>query len=208
VKPFRDNQYEKWGQNTVSGFSMLELLVVVGIMMILTTLYWRSTTGTGHGQPLAACQRNLERLYIAFEVYANDQGGRFPATANARTPEEVLSVLVPHYTADTSLFVCPNSKDHAPETWPVANWRISYAYYMGLRLTNADQVLVTDRQVDALPKASGQLIFSNNGKPPGNNHRASGGNLLFADGHAQASPALAPFPIVPAKNVVLLNPGP
>jgi prepilin-type processing-associated H-X9-DG protein len=62
--------------------------------------------------------------------------------------------------------------------------------------------------VDALFKTAGQLVFSTTGKPPGNNHEKSGGNFLFCDGHAESSPARAPFSMTATQGVVLLNPRP
>jgi prepilin-type processing-associated H-X9-DG protein len=79
---------------------------------------------------------------------------------------------------------------------------------MGLSLTNSESALVTDRQVDSKSKTNGQPIFSASGKPPGNNHRKNGGNLLFVDGHTDWSPPQASFSIVLTQGIVLLNPKP
>jgi prepilin-type processing-associated H-X9-DG protein len=67
---------------------------------------------------------------------------------------------------------------------------------------------MSDKQVDNLAKASGQDVFSTTGKPPGNNHEKSGGNILFCDGRAEFSPARAPFALPLGEGVVLLNPKP
>ena len=77
---------------------------------------------------------------------------------------------------------------------------------MGRSGADAGQPLMSDRQVNALSKTSGQLLFSPSGEPPGNNHAKFGGNLLFCDGHCEPSPARAPFPIPLPAGVVLLNP--
>ena len=50
-------------------------------------------------------------MYVAMEIYANDTRGNFPVTTGAQVSEEALDVLVPRYTADTSLFICPGDKD-------------------------------------------------------------------------------------------------
>jgi prepilin-type processing-associated H-X9-DG protein len=77
---------------------------------------------------------------------------------------------------------------------------------MGRRLTNSQQALLTDKQIDTLPKAAGQPVFSTTGKPPGNNHGKSGGNLLFCDGHVEPIPPNTPIPLDLSTNEVLLNP--
>jgi len=195
-----------WVRKT-EAFSLLELLVVVLIMLLLTTLYWGGRSDKGARQKQAACLNNLQKLFIAMEIYSNEQNGKFPELAGASTSEEALALLVPKYNADLSLFICPGSKDLPLSAGqPLRGSRISYAYYMGRRATDARAVLMSDQQVDSRPKAVGQDVFSNTGKPPGNNHDKSGGNFLFCDGQAEAGPVRAPFPILLTQGVTLLNP--
>jgi prepilin-type N-terminal cleavage/methylation domain-containing protein/prepilin-type processing-associated H-X9-DG protein len=195
------------------GFSFIELLVTLALVLVLFTLYWRATAGRRERDRQAACQagcqRNLEKLFVALEIYANEHASRFPNATNARTSEDALDTLVPRYTADTSLFVCPCSQDAPlPSGDSLLKHKISYAYYMGRGTADAQQVLMSDRQVNTLAKASGQLVFSMTGQPPGNNHGQAGGTFLFGDGHAENSPANAPFSIAQPPGVVLLNPKP
>ena len=65
---------------------------------------------------------------------------------------------------------------------------------------------MSDSQVDTQSKAAGQLVFSSTGKPPGNNHDKSGGNVLFSDGRVERTPPNAAFSLVLTQGVVLLNP--
>ena len=190
-----------------AGFSLLELLVVAALLLILTTLYWRSGSGNRQRALQASCQNNLQKIHVAMEIFANDHAGTFPVTPGARTAEEALDALVPKYTADTSVFVCPGSKDAAlPSGESFRQRRISYAYYMGRRLAEAQEPLLSDRQIDTQSKSAGRQVFSTTGKPPGNNHDKSGGNVLFCDGHVQRTPAAAAFSLVLTQSVVLLNP--
>lgn len=190
-----------------AAFSLLELLIVMLIVLVLTTMYWSSKSDSSHTRQQMACQKNLQKLFIAMEIYANDSGGKFPELASARTAEEPLDMLVPRYTVDTDVFICPGSRDQAlPAGEPLLKGQISYAYYMGRRGADTREVLMSDRQVDTNSKTAGQNVFSTNGKPPGNNHSKYGGNFLFCDGHAEPSPARAPFSIILTQGVVLLNP--
>jgi len=77
---------------------------------------------------------------------------------------------------------------------------------MGQRLADAQEPLLSDRQVDTKSKVPGQQVFSATGKPPGNNHDKIGGNVLFCDGHVQRTAAAAAFSLVLTQGVVLLNP--
>jgi prepilin-type processing-associated H-X9-DG protein len=191
------------------GFSLIELLVVLALMIILTTMMWGFTSESHQHAAQKACRANLEKIYVALQIYANDFSGRLPATTNAPASEAPLSLLVPRYTADTSIFICPGSKDSPlPSGEPFANRKISYAYYLGQRLGDAQSPLMSDWQINTLPKQAGDQVFSMNGKPPGNNHYKYGGNFLFGDGHAAMTPPRLAFSLVTTQGVVLLNPKP
>ena len=190
-------------------FSLLELLLTVAIILILTTLYWGPNNQSHQRALQVSCQRNLQKVYIALELYANDQRGKFPIVPGAKTSAEALDPLVPRYTSDTAVFICAGSKDSAPPSGAsIRQSRISYAYYMGRSPTNQQHVLASDRQVNSQAKPAGAVAFSIDGKPPGNNHRNFGGNLLYCDGHADLSrPKLAAsLPVNPGET--LLNPEP
>jgi prepilin-type N-terminal cleavage/methylation domain-containing protein/prepilin-type processing-associated H-X9-DG protein len=190
---------------TNAGFSMLELLIVAAVVLILTTMYWGGTSGKRQRHQQAACQQNLERIFMAMEMYANDCAGKYPAAGGARVSAEALTLLVPRYTVDTAVFICPGSKDPSlPQGEPLKQHTISYAYYMGRHPTDG-LALASDRQVDTNAKAAGQTVFSTTGKPPGNNH-GKGGNFLFCDGHMEETASSAPFALGLGDGAVLLNP--
>lgn len=192
-----------------AGFSLIELLVVLALLIILTTMMWGFGSKSHQRNAQRACRQNLEKIYVALQIYANDFSGRLPAITNAETSEVPLSLLVPRYTVDTSIFICPGSKDSAlPSGVPFAGRKISYAYYMGQHLGDAKQPLMSDWQINTLPKQAGDFAFSVTGKPPGNNHSKYGGNFLFGDGHAELSPPKLPFSLATPPGVVLLNPKP
>jgi len=159
---------------------------------------------------LANCQKNLQNIYVALNIYSADNKGAWPVFKGAETSEVPLSLLVPRSTTVTEMFICPGSKDpKLPEAESFAKRRISYAYYMGRAKTDgADALLVSDRQVNAFPKIKRQLIFSDTGKPPGANHSKSGGNLLYCDGQFKAVKPRASRDFLFPTNVVLLNPKP
>jgi len=186
---------------------MIELLVTVLIILILTTLYWSPNNASRQRTLQKSCQRNLELIYTALEVFANEHSSRFPIVAGAKTSADALDGLVPRYTSDTSVFICPGSRDSSLLAGgSLRNRKISYAYYMGRCMTNTASALMSDKQVDTSPKAAGQLAFSETGKPPGNNHRKFGGNFLFCDGHVELSPAHVPFALPLNPGETLLNP--
>lgn len=192
-----------------AGFSLIELLVVLVLMIILTTMMWGFASARHQKTQKELCCDNLQKIYLALQIYANDFGGKLPQDTNAQTSEPVLSVLVPKYTADTSIFICPGGRDRQiPAGEPFAQRKISYAYYMGERLTGSLEALMSDRQVDTEPKHTNDLVFSETGAPPGNNHSKYGGNFLFSDGSAQSTGPHLAFPLTIEPGAVLLNPKP
>jgi prepilin-type N-terminal cleavage/methylation domain-containing protein/prepilin-type processing-associated H-X9-DG protein len=192
------------------GFSLLELLIVMSIIVVLFTLYFGGGSRTFQTKQIANCQKNLQNIFISLKTYSMDNSDRFPALTGPQTSEPVLSLLVPRYTTGTEFFICPGSKDSKlPDAQPFETRKISYAYYMGHTVQEgADQPLISDRQVNTNPKSPGQLLFSPDGKKPGNNHDRYGGNVMFCDGNAQSSPARSAFNLTNVPGVVLLNPKP
>jgi prepilin-type N-terminal cleavage/methylation domain-containing protein/prepilin-type processing-associated H-X9-DG protein len=190
-----------------AGFSLIELLITVALILILSTLYFGPNNANRQKALKSACQKNLEKIFVSMEIYANEHGGSFPVVPGARTSEEALDVLVPKFTSDTSPFICPASKDSAlPSGESFRSRKISYAYYMGRYHANSQQALMSDHQVDSKAKVAGQPVFSTDGKAPGNNHRKFGGNFLFCDGHCEMSAAAAAFDLALTNGEVLLNP--
>ncbi len=192
------------------GFVLVELLVTLAIILIVFVLFF--SPGAKHYQVARQelCRRNLQFIYMALQTYAADNRDAYPLLKGAQTSESPLSLLVPRCTTSTEIFICPGSgHDALPPGKPFAQRRISYAYAMGLTKEAAtSQWLVSDAQVDAKPKAPGQLLFSKDGKKPGNNHRQFGGNLLFADGRTEGSAPNAEAAVTVSNGVVALNPRP
>jgi prepilin-type N-terminal cleavage/methylation domain-containing protein/prepilin-type processing-associated H-X9-DG protein len=189
------------------GFSLIELLATIAIIVILMTLVWSPNRASRQRSLQSACQKNLENVYVALDIYAKDNAGNFPIVASAATSGQALDLLVPRYNSDTSAFICPGSKDAAPAPGESLRQRkISYAYYMGRNSSGSRQALMSDKQVDSQAKVAGQLAFSSTGKPPGNNHNKYGGNILFCDGHIELSAPVTPFALGLNQGEVLLNP--
>ena len=196
-------------QQPARGFSRIELLVVLALILILFTLYWGSGANGRRREEQHSCLSNLEKIYVAMTIYANEHNEKYPVVTGARSSEEPLDLLVPHYTVDTPVFICPGSKDAPiPPGESIRPLRISYAYYMGQRSSDTFVPLMSDRQVDTGPREAGQVAFSTTGKAPGNNHEKRGGNFLFSDGQVRFTPPQVPFALGLTQGLVLLNPKP
>lgn len=191
------------------GFSLIEMLITLTLILIMSVMLYGFGSRSHQQKQKLACQKNLENIYLALDIYSKENSSKLPTLPGATSSEAPLSQLVPHYTVASEIFICPGSKDSAlPNGEPFADRRISYAYWMERSLGGAKDWLMSDRLVNTLPKQAGDPVFSPNGKPPGNNHHKYGGNFLFADGHSEASGTNAPFAMTWPTNVTLLNPKP
>ena len=191
---------------STAGFSLLELFLVAVIIFIVFTLFISAGSKSGQEKRLAACQSNLQNIYAALRTFSQDNNGALPAVPGAQTSE----ARPERRTCPAEFFICPGGRDKPlPDAQPFADRKISYAYYLGRTLEDgSDAPLVSDAQVDTASKTQGQIVFSPDGKKPGNNHNKFGGNFLFCDGNVQTTPARLAFPLPQATNVILLNPKP
>jgi type II secretory pathway pseudopilin PulG len=193
------------------GFSLVELLCVLVILIILTVMLDNRLSGSRRRTAQELCRKNLQTISLVLTLYANDNHGAFPFLKDAAVSSQPLSLLLPRSTTETEMFICPGSRDQAlPEGESFAQRRISYAYYMGRSTNNgpAADAILSDWQLNTLPKTKGQPLFSPDGKEPANNHDKNGGNLLLGDGGViRSGPAAArDLPVPPG--VTLLNPLP
>src|SRR5580698_10612570 len=148
------------------GFSLIELLITMALLCIMSAMLYGFGSASHQRSQQKLCSDNLQKIYLAMQIYANEFKGTLPQNTNAATSEEVLDQLVPKYTADTSIFICPGARDaQIPSGEPLRNHKISYAYFMGRRLDASPNPLMSDRQINAEPKRAGELVFSPDGRP-------------------------------------------
>ena len=192
------------------GFSLVELLVVMVLTLLAYVYMYGPSSAMGQGKRKAQCAQHLQAMHAALALFAAEHNGAFPVVAGAKASEAPLSLLVPLYTTDTSIFICPGTGDsELPGALPFADRRCSYAYTMGLSATTPPETaLVSDPQVNASAKAVGEPLFSSSGKAPGANHRAFGGSVLFVDGHVETSGPVATRAFTFPASAVLLDPKP
>lgn len=191
------------------GFSLLELLLTLIILTTLSVIFLSGGRQGIQDRAMRQCEANIQKIHIALSIYAMDHDGLFPVAEKPRGPQEPLSALIPLYTTDTDLFVCPGAEDKPPpQGKPFPKRKISYSYYMGWRKTDPGQSpLLSDRQIPAnAPESRLGSMFSTTGEKPGSNHHKYGGNVLFIDGSTKRlAPKKAP-PFEYPAHVKLLIP--
>ena len=107
------------------GFSLVELLVVMALVLVLYAAMYGPSSASGQAKRRAQCVQQLQQMHQMLTLYAGEHDGAFPA-ARGSTSESALSQLVPLYTTDTSVFICPGSGHSAlPGAEPVVEKRAS-----------------------------------------------------------------------------------
>jgi prepilin-type N-terminal cleavage/methylation domain-containing protein/prepilin-type processing-associated H-X9-DG protein len=83
-------------------FSLVELLVVVGIIAVLIGLLMPAITAARESAKTVACLSNLRQLAVATHAYADSNKGLFPIAYHFRTSPEFVSYAWDFTTTRTS----------------------------------------------------------------------------------------------------------
>ena len=93
------------------GFTLVELLVVVGILALLTALLLPVFGRVRENGRRAACQSNLHQIGLAMQEYLQDNDHRYlPANIGFPHPHPLLA-----YVGDSRVFVCPDISEAQQE---------------------------------------------------------------------------------------------
>lgn len=84
-----------------TGFTLVELLAVIAIIMILIGFLMPALKSTRARASMTKCMNNLKQIGIALHIYAIDNDGDFPPWASWG------SKLYPNYVDDENVFDCP-----------------------------------------------------------------------------------------------------
>jgi prepilin-type N-terminal cleavage/methylation domain-containing protein/prepilin-type processing-associated H-X9-DG protein len=182
-------------------FTLVELLVVIGIIAVLIGVLLPALSRAREQSRRTACLSNLRSLGQAMILYANAHRDRLPNGNPAATAydwaavNEVLVALNRDYVRAPATFHCPGDHDAIPEKIATGDYatpdsaRVSYDFFSiwwvpekGPKLF---QLSRSSKAQELAPLAWDLNVNPNELVAAEQNHGRKGGNVVFADGHAQ-----------------------
>ena len=173
------------------GFTLVELLVVIGIIAVLVALLLPSIAKARESSRRTKCMSNLRQLCSAMVLYTAENNGRLPNSNPTNTvgdynaTNEVLIALNDNYLKSPQVFYCPSDRDDMPEQIVTADYtlpnsaRVSYDFYSVWWLPDKGPKLP---QIKEAPVAW-DLDGGNGNGDLYQNHGKTGGHVVYGDGH-------------------------
>jgi prepilin-type processing-associated H-X9-DG protein len=109
-----------WRNTTKFNFTIVELLVVVGVIAILAGLLLPAFTKAKGSGNRAQCINNLSQIGKALEMYAQDHDGYFPGGCTSQKLTDAARIpvqgLLSAYLRNNDLYKCPDEREGLFET--------------------------------------------------------------------------------------------
>jgi prepilin-type processing-associated H-X9-DG protein len=196
----------------VAAFTLVELLVVIGIIGLLVALLLPALARARANAEATECQSNLRQLFLAQTYYADLHKGRWasaaaPAHGNEGWQENLKRFLAPKSEDPRKILTCPSARDQDPlqrTTYGVnsclimPNWLArrdrkfnnSEIILMGEKSASADDWLVTEDKYYLTPLGEDGrawfLAVRHSSNSAYRHQKAMRMNMLMADGHVRA----------------------
>ena len=154
----------------IGGSTLIELLVVIAIISLLMGLLVPGLREPGKKISQAVCDTNLKNLYLALQMYADDNGGRCPAVTDlTKVPLKVKEALLP-YVKSEEIFWCPDDREREAHPGGSYDWRMTHDPKTSLSGLRLDLLRHPNRVIIAGERSHGC-------------HKPEMINVLYADGH-------------------------
>lgn len=156
-----------------SGFSLPELLVAIGIMVVLIAILLPVVNGARRAARSAACLANLQQWGQSFQMYLSSNKGRtLPEPSNNPVAFRWWDRLAPYNSDVKAALLCPEASEPRPGppdpgqrryrggtavyAYDGGSWRGSYGFNNWLYeyhrpLTHPDYIRFPPRQADRIP---------------------------------------------------------
>jgi len=162
-------------QRVKIAFTLIELIVVIGVMVILMALVISAAARARDKSRKISCSCNLKQIGLAFRIFANDNGDAYPMSVSTKKGGSIeyltATDVFRHFRAMSNelstptILVCPaDNRKPAPSFSVLSNANISY--FVGLNATAVfpQTLLAGDRNLmtNGVPVGSGVVVLTTN----------------------------------------------
>ena len=172
------------------GFTLIELVVVISIIMILAAMLLPVFERTVKSAEAISCLANVRNLALASQLYSTDyDGGLPPALLDlpGSTKKNCWDILLLPYGGSRQTYLCP--ADENPTYGPAYANSLTHSYGINLDITMIDGYPGASLRVTQIPRPCATILFFDLAQPYSYGWRASWGNMsqYVAARHNQAS---------------------
>jgi len=215
----------RFGKAKSAGFTLLELLVIIAVILILVALYL-PTRNIPDCSLVTGCMSNQRQILMGLLVFADAHGNKFPSmvsiTNGGAAEPMAAGDVVPAYFVFTNvirasgIFICPTDKSRFPGRLGSTLVRSNVSYFISVDATPQNlpvtTILTGDRHLESggSPVAPGLFTLSTNNSLAWTaelhaaKRQPAGGVLGFADGHVERT-SLKSLPNVVANQIIATN---
>jgi prepilin-type N-terminal cleavage/methylation domain-containing protein len=103
-----------------AGFSLIELLVVIGIITVLLALLMVALRRARISAEAVTCLSNTRQIATGLRMFASDNGNHFP---DPNVADVSWESMIQRYLPNSKVFECPADQEVAPGTGSSYDWR-------------------------------------------------------------------------------------